>query len=378
MLSHWLRLFYTPYIGPARFKQLLAYFNSVEEAATATKEEWRAAGMPTQVLSAWHKDQEKRIEGALHWLNASKDHHIIPLIDEAYPPLLKEIPDPPPLLFVKGNKAVLSQPQIAIVGTRYPTKEGRRNSYQFAKELAQSGFVISSGLAKGVDTEAHRGALSGGSTIAVLGTGLTQIYPAENRKLSEEIITSGGAMISELPLHAAPRAENFPRRNRIISGLSIGIVIVEAAKQSGSLITARLALEQNREVFAIPGSIHNPQTKGTHQLIRQGAKLTESTLDIIEELQGWIPHTSIEHNQLQSEIEAHQMVQERLFIERETREPKDPALRSLYRELTEPKSIDELVEILKIDTHIVATQLLSLELEGFVTNVGSGRYQRSS
>lgn len=207
--------------------------------------------------------------------------------DPRYPYLLKEIDDPPPLLFFQGDVSLLQQPQIAIVGSRNPTPMGLETAIQLASELAQLGFTITSGLALGIDAAAHRGALQvKGKTIAVLGCGLNRIYPYRHQALAEEIRLSG-LLLSEFPPNTPPLAQHFPTRNRIISGLSLGTLVVEAAPRSGSLITARMAVSQNREVFAIPGSIRNPLSRGCHQLIQQGAKLVESVTDIIAELKSW-------------------------------------------------------------------------------------------
>jgi DNA processing protein len=220
------------------------------------------------------------------WL-AANAVHLLHLNHPLYPPLLLEISDSPPLLFVAGDVALLSHPQIAVVGSRRPSRQGLSDAASFAGELAASGFAITSGMAYGIDAAAHRAALSaGGRTIAVLGCGIDVVYPAEHRELAAAI-RANGAVISELPLGAPPRAANFPSRNRIISGLSLGVLVVEAALQSGSLVTARLALEQNREVFAIPGSIHNPVSRGTNTLIRNGATLVQEAQEILTELGGW-------------------------------------------------------------------------------------------
>ena len=219
------------------------------------------------------------------WVNHSTNH-IVCLSDDSYPTLLKEITDPP-FVDLQGDPCVLSNLQLAIVGARNATPLGLQHAEQFAKHLAEAGFTITSGLAQGIDAASHKGALAAnGLTIAVMGTGLNHIYPPSNKSLAHKIINKNGALISEFSLDIPPKAYNFPRRNRIICGLSRGVLIVEAALKSGSLITARYALEQGREVFAIPGSIHNPLSRGCHYLIRQGAKLVETTKDIIEEFQG--------------------------------------------------------------------------------------------
>jgi DNA processing protein len=220
----------------------------------------------------------------LAWAAAASDHHILTLQDEAYPPLLREIACPPPVLYVWGQLDVLKAPQLAVVGTRKPTPGGRALAKQFSEGIAQAGYVVTSGLALGVDGYAHEACLNaGGATIAVIGSGFHKLYPARHSGLAERI-AANGAVVSEFPLDTAPIAYNFPRRNRIISGLSLGVLVVEAALRSGSLITARLAIEQNREVFAVPGSVNNLMAQGCHALLKQGAKLVENLADILEEL----------------------------------------------------------------------------------------------
>lgn len=222
-------------------------------------------------------------EALLNWAR-QPNHYLIPLDDPRYPPLLREIPDPPPLLFVRGNVDVLSRPQVAIVGSRSPTPDGRNNARLFAAGLSAAGYVITSGLALGIDGEAHRGTLDcGGVTIAVLGSGLDNISPPTHCKLAAQV-EERGALVSEFAPTEEGLTWHFPQRNRIISGLAHGVLVVEAAQRSGSLITARYAGEQGREIFAVPGSIHNPCARGCHRLIRQGAKLVESVADVIEEL----------------------------------------------------------------------------------------------
>ncbi|OGT21615.1 MAG: DNA protecting protein DprA [Gammaproteobacteria bacterium RIFCSPHIGHO2_02_FULL_42_13] len=225
------------------------------------------------------------IDAELKWAE-EKNHHIVTCEDDHYPRLLKEIQDPPHILYIWGNLDCLAKPQLAIVGSRTPTSTGCETAYQFAQYFSQCGLVITSGLARGIDAASHEGALCGGETIAVLGGGLRHIYPKEHINLSARIAECG-AVISEFPLEMRPQKFNFPRRNRLISGLSLGVLVVEAAARSGSLITARLAGEQGREVFAVPGSIHNPLSKGSHCLIRDGAKLVETAQDVINELSGF-------------------------------------------------------------------------------------------
>lgn len=227
----------------------------------------------------------------LRWME-NKNHHIITVFDEGYPKLLKEIHSAPPILFVAGDVPLLSMPQIAMVGSRNPTSTGRETACSFAKQLSEQGLCITSGLASGIDTAAHSGALRvGGKTIAVLANGLDKIYPAINQKLAQEIMEQG-ALVSEFPIGVSPKASHFPRRNRVISGLSMGTLVVEATLRSGSLITAKYALDQGREIFAIPGSIYSTQAQGCHALIRQGAKLVETPQDVLEEMESLLRYVS--------------------------------------------------------------------------------------
>ncbi|RAU48473.1 MULTISPECIES: DNA-processing protein DprA [unclassified Pseudomonas] len=283
-----LRLHRLPEIGSRRFKILIDAFGSASAALSAPASAWHSLGLPTASAQA-RRDPAVRdgASAALAWLERPGQH--LRMWDDAdYPALLAEIPDPPPLLFVAGDPALLDRPQLAMVGSRRASKPGLDTAAAFARSLASAGFVITSGLALGIDGAAHRGALEGnGATIGVLGTGLEKLYPQRHRALAADMMARGGAVISELPLDTEPQASNFPKRNRIISGLSLGVLVVEASVASGSLITARLAAEQGREVYAIPGSIHHPGARGCHQLIRDGAILVETIEHILEGVQGW-------------------------------------------------------------------------------------------
>ncbi len=282
-LGYWLVLKRIPGLGPRRFAELLALEKSLSNCFNG--------GEPRKAFLDWCA-QNKIGEFTLDWQGVEKDlawaanssHHIITLEDDDYPLLLKEIAAPPPLLFVKGNKALLKSPQLAMVGSRIPSSEGRKNAHEFAAALAKLGFTITSGLALGIDGASHEGALSvGGNTIAVLGSGVDICYPAKHRNLGLSICEQG-ALVSEFGLGVQAQASHFPQRNRIISGLSLGVLVVESALKSGSLITANYALNQGREIFALPGSIHNPMAKGCLQLIRQGAKCVDTIEHIIEEI----------------------------------------------------------------------------------------------
>ncbi len=300
-------------------------------------------------------------EHEIAWL-AEPHHHLITLSDPRYPPLLREIADPPAALYVIGDPAVLSSTQLGIVGSRNPTPGGSETAHAFATYLTLSGLTITSGLAMGVDAAAHRGALvAGGKTIAVAGTGLDRVYPARHRELAHQIAAQG-ALISEFPLGTPALAFNFPRRNRIISGLSLGVLVVEAALQSGSLITARLAAEQGREVFAIPGSIHNPLARGCHALIRQGAKLVETAADILEEL-GPIAQLSVPARQ----TDGVGNITSGLGVE---------AMTLLECLGFDPTPVDSLIERSGLTPEAVSSMLLVLELQGHVVSAPGGHYNR--
>ncbi|WP_166362144.1 DNA-processing protein DprA [Pseudomonas akapageensis] len=283
-----LRLHLIPELGPSRFHQLIEAFGNASSALSAPASAWRALGLPAACANARRSaDVRDGARAAMAWLEHC-DQHLLMWDAPCYPALLAELSDAPPLLFVAGNPTILEKPQLAIVGSRRASRPGLDTAAAFSRSLAQAGFVITSGLALGVDGAAHQAALDvGGETIGVLGTGLQKFYPQRHRSLAAAMVAQGSAVISEFPLDAGPQPFNFPRRNRIISGLSLGVLVVEASLASGSLITARLAAEQGREVYAIPGSIHHPGAKGCHQLIRDGALLVESIDQILETLRGW-------------------------------------------------------------------------------------------
>ncbi|WP_044873357.1 DNA-processing protein DprA [Pseudomonas sp. LFM046] len=283
-----LRLHHLPELGPARFRRLIDAFGSASAALSAPAAAWRSLGLPSASADPRRSPEIRDAAArAMTWLE-HPGHQLLCWDDPAYPALLAELVNAPPLLFVAGDASLLEQPQLAMVGSRRASAAGLDTARAFARSLAGGGFVITSGLALGIDGAAHQGALEvGGRTVAVLGTGLERIYPNRHRGLAARIVDEGGALVSELPLDCPPHPSNFPRRNRIISGLSLGVLVVEASPSSGSLITARLAAEQGREVYAIPGSIHHPGARGCHQLIREGAALVEKVEDILEALRGW-------------------------------------------------------------------------------------------
>jgi DNA processing protein len=304
------------------------------------------------------------------WLTGT-DAHLLTPADARYPALLREIPSPPRQLFVRGNVAALSLPQLAIVGSRNATPAGAETAHSFASHLAARGFCITSGLAEGIDAGAHRGALAaGGLTLAVCGTGPDIVYPRQHERLAEEIVAGGGAIVSEFAPGTAVFRANFPRRNRLISGLSVGTLVVEAGVRSGALITARHAMEQGREVFAIPGSIHNPVARGCHQLIRNGAKLVETATDIVEELSGLLASLQLPDAPAARDgfaLEAADSVAEA-----------DAEYAQLLAAMGwDPVDADSLVVRSGLTIGEVSSMLLMLELQGSVRALSSGRYQRA-
>jgi len=282
-LAFELALHRVPGINACIKHQLIQYFKTAKDAMSACDHDLRQAGLSQKVLKNFHDPDWQGVEKDLAWLQQS-GNSIVGYRDTEYPSLLKEIYDPPYLLFIKGDASLLRSIQISMVGSRRPTAAGKQIARHLARELVSNNLVITSGLALGVDSMSHQGALEAhGKTLAVLGNGLDRIYPEKNQGLAEAILESG-TIISEYPVGTPPLKQNFPTRNRIISGLSVGTIVIEAAKRSGSLITAKLAAEQGREVFAIPGSILNPLSEGCHWLLKQGAKLTETATDVLEEL----------------------------------------------------------------------------------------------
>jgi len=357
-LRHWLALIRAPQVGPATFYSLLQNFSEPEAVFKAARGTLENLGLSPATIAYLREPDWHRVDADLAWRD-KPDAQILLIKDAAYPPLLKDIPDPPPVLFVLGDATTLGLKQLAMVGSRHPTPAGREIAADFARHLAANGIVITSGLALGVDGASHTGALEGGGmTIAVAGTGLDRVYPARHRELAHQIAEQG-ALVSEFPPGTPPTAANFPRRNRIISGLSMGVLVVEAALRSGSLITARLAAEQGREVFAVPGSIHNPQARGCNSLIRQGAKLVETANDIFEELGGFAVSLSDELTRDQAAT-----VDE---------------LDADYQRVLEsvghaPTAVDTVVQRSGLTADAVCSMLLVLELQGLIASTSSGHY----
>ena len=358
-LACWIALQRVPGIGPATLTRLIEQYGDPQ---VILQNPTQLSGLSIDVLAALRTPDWQRVDTDLAWLERD-NHHLIPIDDPRYPKLLKELPDPPMLLYAKGNPELLSSWQLAIVGSRNPSASGRQTAKDFAFYLAAGGLTITSGLATGIDGAAHQGALAaGGKTIAVVGTGLDRVYPAQHRDLAHTIAEQG-VIVSEFPLGTSPRPEHFPRRNRIISGLSLGTLVVEAALKSGSLITARMAMEQGREVFAIPGSIHNPLSRGCHHLIKEGVKLVETAEDILEEL-GALAGVSVPDSSETSEsVVTHQ---------------KDADYQILFEHLGfDPISIDKLIKNSGLTADVVSSMLLLLELEGEVESLPGGRYVRT-
>ena len=346
----------TPGVGCRTFLRLLESHTPAQLFAEPSSA-LSALGLKSNIVNAIRNPDWALVDYDLNWLSQD-NNSVITLNDVNYPPLLREISDPPPLLFVRGKSEILSLPACAIVGSRNPSSSGLDIAFNFAKTLSHCGFTIISGLALGIDAASHWGALKAqGYTIAVAGTGLDRVYPARHKDLATEIVNTG-AMISEFPPGTAAKANNFPRRNRIISGLCQGLLVVEAAKQSGSLITARMALEQNREVFAIPGSIHNPLARGCNALIREGAKLVETTQDILEELNQYYQQ---DNNLLPLTM------QSTLDLEQQT---------LLNLVMFSPTSIDTLVENANASVEVISSMLLILELQGYIEASPGGGYTR--
>lgn len=361
-LPYWLAFNRVPGLGPKGMSLLLEQFGSIGtwfqgQTPLPELQHWLRVNYKTSVFD-WHG-----VERDLAWLDASDNHHILTLEDPDFPFLLRETPGAPFLLFVKGDPKWLSLPQIAMVGTRQPTPLGREQAYEFAQGFVAQGLTVTSGLALGVDGASHEGALNGnGGTIAVMGHGLDSIYPKAHQGLATQIMYQG-ALVSEFPIGTSPLRQHFPRRNRIISGLSGGVLVVEAALKSGSLITAQYALEQGREVFALPGSIHNPTAKGCHQLIRQGAHLIETVKEVIEILTpfyaGWQPEREFQTKTVQ-------VVKEK----RKEGKTSDNVLLAAIGDCLTP--IDVLIQRTGLSLQRLTSELLDLELDGQVKAVPGG------
>lgn len=360
-LHSWLNLTLPAGIGPRKQQDLLRAFGSPDAifaAGLSAVTGIIGIKLAQSLFDGINNEaQQTLITQTLTWLHEPA-HHIVTLADRDYPQRLLESSDPPSLLYVNGDPAYLNRAAIGVVGSRNATPQGIENALAFSRVLADAGFTIISGLALGIDAAAHEGALRSeapSGTIAVIGTGIDRVYPASNKKLAH-IITGKGCIISEFPLGTAATASNFPRRNRLIAGLSQACLVVEAAPASGSLITARLAGELGRDLFAIPGSIHAPQYKGCHALIKQGAKLVECAQDILEELRPQSTNNVITASEAPADNPAHA-----------------PLIAALGHD---PSTLDQLISRSGLTADVVLAMLTELSLEGIVTNLPGGRYQR--
>jgi len=365
-LAYWLALQRAPRVGSITFAKLLKAFGEPRQVFHATHQQWETAGLTKNLQAYLRSPAWAAVEKDLAWLEQPR-HHILTWNQAEYPARLKEIHDPPPLLFVQGQVELLSMPQLAVVGSRNPSQTGQETAHEFAQYLSSIGWVITSGMAFGIDVASHQGALAANaSTIAVAGTGLNTVYPARHQQLAEQIRQTG-AIISEFPPDMPARQQHFPRRNRIISGMSVGTLVVEATLRSGSLITARQAAEQGREVFAIPGSIHNPLAKGCHALIKDGAKLVESADDIVEELAPFVPGIAVLPSTSLSPAQHH--------AQKDTLDEEYVQLLN-HMGVDEPLSVDILVERCGLTAEAVSSMLLILELRGRVNSLPGGSYAR--
>ena len=366
-LASWLRLTLIPGVGGETQRSLLRAFGLPEAIFAGGIGALRGVVGPlAERLLQTDDTITAAIEAALKWAD-EPGNRILTLADSDYPQALLSSADPPVLLYLKGRAELLNRPGFAIVGSRNATPQGEANAEGFAKALAEAGLTIVSGLALGIDAAAHRGALTAtgdqaGSTIAVIGTGANRVYPARNRELAR-VIAQQGAILSEFPLDTPALAANFPRRNRLIAGLSQGCLVVEAAARSGSLITARLAAEAGRDVFAVPGSIHSPLSKGSHQLIKQGAKLVESAQDVLEELD-W---------KISSQPAATEITD---ATPTDAAPGDDTTTRVLAALGHDPCDIDSLAGRAGLTPDTLLAMLLQLELDGHIANLPGGRYQR--
>jgi DNA processing protein len=355
-LVSWLQLTLTPGLGPSLLRRLLQQFG-LPEAILAKPRDLSGLVAPSVLDSLYSEQVQEAAARAVAWA-AEPGNHVVTLADDRYPRALLEIADPPALLYARGRVELLQRDCLAIVGSRNASAQGESNAEHFARALSDAGLTVVSGLAMGIDAAAHRGALTGaGSTIAVLGTGVDLIYPRRNAELARQI-AAGGLLVSEFSLGTGPMAANFPRRNRLISGLSQGCLVVEAALASGSLITARAAAEQGREVFAIPGSIHSALSKGCHALIKSGAKLVESSEDVLCELSGFRRSGSASTTARSAPL------------------PGEDSSVLLPHMGHDPVDVDALCARAGMPAEQVASELLRLELEGWVAALPGGLYQR--
>lgn len=361
----WLALQHAPGLGARRIRRLLDRFGDAQAVCDAPASTLADAGVNGETAAFLRAPDSAELQADLAWL-AVAGHHLVTCQSEAYPERLGQVEDAPPMLFALGDVRLLNDPQIAVVGARRPTPGGLENARVFAATLARAGLLVSSGLAKGVDTCAHEAALEvGAPTLAVVGTGLDLVYPAENQELAQRIARHG-VLVSEFSCGARARPSHFPRRNRILSALSLGVLVIEAGARSGALITARLACEQGREVFATPGAIRNPLAYGCHRLIQQGAKLAQAPADVLEELGGAV--RAAPSRRAAPALAVAPAATAAMRLSEEQRRLLDAMG---YDSIT----VDELVERCALSVAEVSSMLLMLELEGCVAS-GDGAYTR--
>ena len=376
----WLALALTPAMGPTRIAKAMAQLGAAERVFEASLTELEGAGLPAQAAQFVFEgrafiaaeDEAKRVAEAGGFLLTRED--------EAYPERLLEIYDPPAVLWIRGDATVLARPGIAVVGTRQPSPYGLGMAEMLSRDLANRRLTILSGMARGVDSAAHKGALdAGGKTVAVWGTGIDVVYPKENKRLAERIVESGGTIVSEYPLGTFPAPQNFPIRNRILSGMSVGVLVVEAGEYSGTRITARCAMEQNRDVYAVPGNVTSKNAWGPNTLIKQGAKLTATWEDVWEDLPSDVKHTLENEMQAAGQIESQQGGAASLFSDHdETPLPEYERLVLDCLRRDESMQLDELIEGLetRLGSAEIFTALFELELRGRVKQFPGKNYVR--
>ena len=378
----WLQLAFTPYIGAESFLALHRHFGSARAALAAPVDAVRGLLRQKQALRDWGRDNPlalKAVEAALNW-EAQPDCRLMLLSDEDFPLMLTEGITPPPVLFLRGNTTLLQRPAVAVVGSRHATPQALRIARDFGEAISEQEIAVVSGMAAGIDAAAHQGALAGaGGTIAVWGTGIDRIYPPANKNLAYQI-AERGLIVSEFPLDTRPLAGNFPRRNRIIAALAQAVLVVEAAPESGSLITARLAAEMGREVMAVPGSIDNPHSKGCHKLIKEGAKLVECLDDILQECPQLLQKAPVSSYSIYKETDessAKGATEPLQTADRPSETADESGKDELFAAMGyDPVHPDSLAQSLGLPAADVYARLLELELDGQIATMTGGRYQR--
>lgn len=380
-LRYWIAASYLPGMGPSTILSLLSILGDIKELFCLTRSDYQSIGLKPSQINALLKPNWTQVDADIAWHDASPHHHILYYGSLSYPAQLKTIKDAPLILYVKGDVSVLHLSQLAMVGSRHPSRAGIVIAEEFARALVNAEIVVTSGLAMGIDAASHDGALTAyGKTVAVFGTGLAHIYPAQNKKLAQNIVEKGGALISEFPLSSPPRAMHFPKRNRIISGLSVGVLVIEAAIKSGSLVTARLAALQGRDVFAVPGSIQAGHAKGCHFLIKQGAVLVECVEDILNQL-GWGNYAikALNHHNGLVKDKTDIIVNEKHMINADVSTlPLDLSAKEhhiLTLITSEWIPFDQILLLSRLTIGELSSMLLSLELRGLIQSVAGG-YKR--